>query len=133
MNSRERQQVVRGQQQRLAQLHHDELLLGRGSVVYILFGAWKLVFQETRGFATFGWFGGVTLYILASSACGSVEFLISSRIRWVVRAWLCSAWVIELPVKSQLEQCAQNVSGLEEASYACGYDPRVQTPIKIDI
>nr|AZZ87220.1 Hypothetical protein [Citrobacter freundii] len=44
----------------------------------------------------------VTLYILASSACGSVEFLISSRIRWVVRAWLCSAWVIELPVKSRI-------------------------------
>nr|QBQ68670.1 hypothetical protein [Klebsiella pneumoniae] len=71
------------------------------SVVYILFGACDLSSGDSR-FCHFRMVWRVTLYILASSACGSVEFLISSRIRWVVRAWLCSAWVIELPVKSRI-------------------------------
>jgi transposase len=71
------------------------------SVVYILSGQCDLSSQLSR-FCHFRMVCRVTLYSRASSAWDSVEFLISSRIRWVVRAWLCRAWVIELPVRDQV-------------------------------
>ncbi|ATC76689.1 hypothetical protein BG257_18925 (plasmid) [Proteus mirabilis] len=43
--ARDRQQVVRGQQQRLAQLHHDELLLGRERRVHLV-RRMRLVFRR---------------------------------------------------------------------------------------
>lgn len=97
------------------------------SMVYILTGACDLSSGVSR-FCHLRIVWRVTLYSLASSACGSIEFLISSLIRWVVRAWLCSAWSLDCRRKIRLEQCTQNVSGLEERPATDWYMiPRVLT------
>jgi hypothetical protein len=86
------EQVIGGQHECGAQRHHDGFLFRceRGvhlvcsvRAVFSAVAVRPFAYRQTAQVATRRLSSGI------NSCCASVEFLISSRIRWVVRAWLC--------------------------------------------